>query len=162
MAESSLVRLQAYVEEHQAELYRLAYSYMKNRDDALDAVQESIVRAIDKLHTLRDEELLRVWLTRIVVNECLSRLRRRRPSVPLEDWDGAEEQRDHDELWDLRRSLDTLDPKLRTIIILRFFEDRKLEEIAEITRTPLSTVKTRLYRALAQLRLHLEEQEVLS
>ena len=102
------------------------------------------------------------WLTRIVVNECLSRLRRRRPSVPLEDWDGAEEQRDHDELWDLRRSLDTLDPKLRTIIILRFFEDRKLEEIAEITRTPLSTVKTRLYRALAQLRLHLEEQEMLS
>lgn len=88
MAESSLVRLQAYVEEHQAELYRLAYSYMKNRDDALDAVQESIVRAIDKLHTLRDEERLRVWLTRIVVNECLSRLRRRRPSVPLEDWDG--------------------------------------------------------------------------
>ncbi len=150
------------MEEHQAELYRLAYSYMKNRDDALDAVQESIVRAIDKLHTLRDEERLRVWLTRIVVNECLSRLRRRRPSVPLEDWDGAEEQRDHDELWDLRRSLDTLDPKLRTIIILRFFEDRKLEEIAEITRTPLSTVKTRLYRALAQLRLYLEEQEMLS
>ena len=69
------------MEEHQAELYRLAYSYMKNRDDALDAVQESIVRAIDKLHTLRDEERLRVWLTRIVVNECLSRLRRRRPKA---------------------------------------------------------------------------------
>lgn len=162
MAESSLVRLQAYVEEHQAGLYRLAYSYLKNRDDALDAVQESIARAIDRLPSLRSGDRLHIWMTRIVVNECLTRLRRRKPVVPLEDWDGAEEEHDRDELWDLRKSIDALDPKLRTVVILRFFEDRKLEEIAQITRTPLSTVKTRLYRALAQLRLHLEEQEVLS
>ena len=43
-------------------------------------------------------------------------------------------------MWDLRRSLDTLDPKLRTVVVLRFFEDRKLEEIAQITHAPLSTV----------------------
>ena len=49
MAHNSLARFQAYVEEHQAELYRLAYSYLKNREDALDAVQESIVRGIDHL-----------------------------------------------------------------------------------------------------------------
>ena len=150
------------LQDDRTRYYRLAYSYVKNEHDALDIVSESAYRGLKELHTLRSPEFFRTWMTRIVVNECLTRLRRRKPVVPLEDWDGAEEEHDRDELWDLRKSIDALDPKLRTVVILRFFEDRKLEEIAQITRTPLSTVKTRLYRALAQLRLSLTEQEVLS
>ena len=128
MAGCSPNRFQELVEEHQADLYRLAYSYMKNRDDALDVVQESILKGLSKLPTLRNEQSLRVWMTRIVVNESISRLRRRRP-------------------------------KLRTVVVLRFFEDMKLEDIAHVVRAPLSTVKSRLYRALAQLRVDLEQKE---
>ena len=155
--------LQAYVTEHQQELYRLAYSYTRSREDALDAVQEAVLKAIDKISTLRDPERLRVWLTRILVNECLTRLRRRRPAVPLEDWqEPAVPERDQDELWDLRRALAELDPKLRTVVVLRFFEDMKLEEISQVMGLPLSTVKSRLYRALAALRLDLSGREELT
>ena len=149
--------LQAYVTEHQQELYRLAYSYTRSREDALDAVQEAVLKAIDKISTLRDPERLRVWLTRILVNECLTRLRRRRPAVPLEDWqEPAAPERD------LRRALAELDPKLRTVVVLRFFEDMKLEEISQVMGLPLSTVKSRLYRALAALRLDLSGREELT
>ena len=160
MAGCSPDRFREFVEEHQADLYRLAYSYMKNRDDALDVVQESILKGLSKLPTLRNEQSLRVWMTRIVVNESISRLRRRRPDFSYQEWDGpAEPEQNRDELVDLRRSLDLLDPKLRTVVVLRFFEDMKLEDIARVVRVPLSTVKSRLYRALAQLRVDLEQKE---
>lgn len=160
MAGCSPDRFRELVEEHQADLYRLAYSYMKNRDDALDVVQESILKGLSKLPTLRNEQSLRVWMTRIVVNESISRLRRRRPDFSYQEWDGpAEPEQNRDELVDLRRSLDLLDPKLRTVVVLRFFEDMKLEDIAHVVRAPLSTVKSRLYRALAQLRVDLEQKE---
>ena len=160
MAGCSPNRFQELVEEHQADLYRLAYSYMKNRDDALDVVQESILKGLSKLPTLRNEQRMRVWMTRIVVNESSSRLRRRRPDFSYQEWDGpAEPEQNRDELVDLRRSLDLLDPKLRTVVVLRFFEDMKLEDIAHVVRAPLSTVKSRLYRALAQLRVDLEQKE---
>ena len=78
----------------------------------------------------------------------------------FQEWDGpAEPEQNRDELVDLRRSLDLLDPKLRTVVVLRFFEDMKLEDIAHVVRAPLSTVKSRLYRALAQLRVDLEQKE---
>lgn len=160
MAGCSPDRFRELVEEHQADLYRLAYSYMKNHDDALDVVQESILKGLSKLPTLRNEQSLRVWMTRIVVNESISRLRRRRPDFSYQEWDGpAEPEQNRDELVDLRRSLDLLDPKLRTVVVLRFFEDMKLEDIARVVRAPLSTVKSRLYRALAQLRVDLEQKE---
>ena len=160
MAGCSPDRFRELVEEHQADLYRLEYSYMKNRDDALDVVQESILKGLSKLPTLRNEQSLRVWMTRIVVNESISRLRRRRPDFSYQEWDGpAEPEQNRDELVDLRRSLDLLDPKLRTVVVLRFFEDMKLEDIAHVVRAPLSTVKSRLYRALAQLRVDLEQKE---
>ena len=160
MAGCSPNRFQELVEEHQADLYRLAYSYMKNRDDALDVVQESILKGLSKLPTLRNEQSMRVWMTRIVVNESISRLRRRRPDFSYQEWDGpAEPEQNRDELVDLRRSLGLLDPKLRTVVVLRFFEDMKLEDITHVVRAPLSTVKSRLYRALAQLRVDLEQKE---
>ena len=84
-------------------------------------------------------------------------------AVPLEDWqEPAAPERDQDELWDLRRALAELDPKLRTVVVLRFFEDMKLEEISQVMGLPLSTVKSRLYRALAALRLDLSGREELT
>ena len=73
-----------YILSHQEEFYRLAYSYVKNRDTALDVVQESIVRALSRADSLRDPAYVKTWFYRILVNESINHFRRSSRLVPLE------------------------------------------------------------------------------
>ncbi|HJB79689.1 RNA polymerase sigma factor [Flavonifractor plautii] len=147
-------QLNAYIVSHQEDFYRLAFSYVKNRDAALDVVQESIVRALSKSDSLRQPEYLKTWFYRILLNESMNHYRRNKRLVPLEDSvaDGPAPAGDPAERLDLYAAIDRLDPKEQAIIRLRFFEDMKLEEIARITGVNLNTVKSRLYKSLRKLR----------
>ena len=137
--------------------YRLAYSYMRNEDDALDVVQESAYRAIRDCGKVKNKDYLSTWIYRIVVNTALDLLRKKKketlteelPEIPVEDQYQETE---------LRTILNQLDHKSKTIIILRYFEDLKLEDIADILGVNLNTVKARLYRSLKKLRLNLEAE----
>lgn len=137
--------------------YRLAYSYMRNEDDALDVVQESAYRAIRDCGKVKNKDYLSTWIYRIVVNTALDLLRKKKketlteelPEIPVEDQYQETE---------LRTILNQLDHKSKTIIILRYFEDLKLEDIADILGDNLNTVKARLYRSLKRLRLNLEAE----
>ncbi len=153
--------LLSYIKEHQEQFYRLAYSYAKNSEDALDIVQDAVVKAIEKQHTLRDPGTIRTWFYRILVNTSIDTLRRRgrvyyTDALPEPEGEPSQESRVLDEVA-LYAAIDRLSPDVRTVILLRFFEDMKISEIADVTRTPLSTAKNRLYRGLAALRLDLEE-----
>ena len=136
---------------------RLAYSYMRNEDDALDVVQESAYRAIRDCGKVKNKDYLSTWIYRIVVNTALDLLRKKKketlteelPEIPVEDQYQETE---------LRTILNQLDHKSKTIIILRYFEDLKLEDIADILGDNLNTVKARLYRSLKKLRLNLEAE----
>ena len=147
-------QLNAYIVSHQEDFYRLAFSYVKNRDAALDVVQESIVRALSKSDSLRQPEYLKTWFYRILLNESMNHYRRNKRLVPLEDSlaDGPAPAGDPAERLDLYAAIDRLDPKEQAIIRLRFFEDMKLEEISRITGVNLNTVKSRLYKSLRKLR----------
>lgn len=147
-------QLNEYIIAHQEDFYRLAFSYVKNRDAALDVVQESIVRALSKSDSLRQPEYLKTWFYRILLNESMNHYRRGRRLVPLDESvaDGPAPASDPAERLDLYAAIDRLDPKEQAIIKLRFFEDMKLEEIAHITGTNLNTVKSRLYKSLRKLR----------
>ena len=131
--------------------YRLAYSYVHNEADALDIVQEAAYKAILKSDSLKEPQYVETWVYRIVVNEACSFLRSRKESTDVD-----EIQEDTYENIDLKRAIENLDPKDRAIVVLRFFEDRQLEEIARILDENLSTVKSRLYRVMKKLRLNLE------
>ena len=157
-------QLSDYIVAHQEEFYRLAYSYVKNRDAALDVVQESIVKALTKCDTLRQPEYLKPWFYRILLNESMNHYRRARRLVPLETTltDTPAPARDPGERLDLYDAIERLDWKEQTVVRLRFFEDMKLEEISQVMGLPLSTVKSRLYRALAALRLDLSGREELT
>ena len=153
--------LLSYIKGHQEQFYRLAYSYAKNSEDALDIVQDAVVKAIEKQHTLRDPGTIRTWFYRILVNTSIDTLRRRgrvyyTDALPEPEGEPSQESRVLDEVA-LYAAIDRLSPDVRTVILLRFFEDMKISEIADVTRTPLSTAKNRLYRGLAALRLVLEE-----
>ena len=147
-------QLNAYIVSHQEDFYRLAFSYVKNRDAALDVVQESIVRALSKSDSLRQPEYLKTWFYRILLNASRNHYRRNKRLVPLEDSvaDGPAPAGDPAERLDLYAAIDRLDPKEQAIIRLRFFEDMKLEEISHITGVNLNTVKSRLYKSLRKLR----------
>ena len=155
--------LEAFIREHQDDFYRLAFNYVKNADEAMDVIQEAAIKAFVHLSSLRDTQNMKAWFYRILVNECLTWLRKskRLYVVPGEFFEGiqnGEHTEKFDENLDLYKAILRLDAKLKTVVLLRFFEGMKLEEIASVTNTRLSTVKTRLYRALRELKSVLEEE----
>lgn len=138
----------------QTDFYRLAMSYVKNRDAALDVVQEAIVKALSKVDTVREPAYLKTWFYRILINEAMNHFRRNRNLISLEEVmaDRAAEPRDPGERLDLYDAIDRLSFPEQTVIKLRYFEDMKLEEIAQATGTNLNTVKSRLYKAIRKLK----------
>ena len=145
--------------ENYDKYYRLAYSYMKSEQDALDVVQESAYKAIRDCGQVKEQRYIGTWLYRIVVNTALDALRRRGREVALEEWQENSWQPSYAglELWEI---LDRLDEKERTVVVLRYFHDLKLEDIGEILGENVNTVKARLYRTLKKVRMELEPEAV--
>lgn len=142
-----------FIYENQAALYRLAFAYTRSREAALDIVQDTVVQALTHATSLRSAEAVKPWVYRILVNESLAYLRRNKRFLLVEELPEREaEDADVGERLDVYRAVSRLEPKLRTVVMLRFYEDMKLEDIARITGTKLSTVKSRLYTALGRLR----------
>lgn len=139
-------------------LFRLAYAYMKNADDAMDVVQESAYKAILHSERVRDAQAIRSWLCRIVVNTAKDQLRRRAREVSVEEMPESGREDIYSDP-DLHRLLDELNERERTVVVLRYFEDMRLQEIAEITGEKLSTVKTTLYRSLKKLKIRMKKGE---
>lgn len=151
-----------YAINHKENHYRLAYSYVKNVDDALDIVQESIYKAISSMDSLKDPSYIKTWFYRIVVNTSLDFLRkRRRVNVVAEEVMTSIDSGTVDkyENFDLKKALDNLPDNYRTVIILRYFEDLKIEEIAEVLNENINTVKTRLYKSLQMLHIKMDDYE---
>ena len=158
MSKSQELILTNYLIEDQARFYRLAYSYLKNREEALDAVQTAVCRALERQEHLREPDAMRTWFFRILVNVCTDMLRQRKRvtfiSPDALDAGSYEDPAPADE--DLAARVDALPPEIATIIRLRFYEDLSLKEISAVTGVTLSTVKTRLYTGLKKLRVSLE------
>ena len=149
-------RLIEFIEENQDKLYRIAFSYVKNEDLALDIVQESIEKALRNIKTLKHEEYVKTWFYRILINESLGYIRRNKNTILCQVEDLKDDIEWNDNITiegiDLYNNIGQLKEKLRTVIILRFFEDLKIEEIARITKTSPNTVKSRLYKGLEELK----------
>ena len=139
-------------------LYRLAYSYVKNPDDAMDIVQESAYKAILRAEDMKNIETIKSWLCRIVVNTALDSLRVRRRDTGLENLPDTGKEDAYEDA-DLLQALDGLDERERTVVTLRYFEDMKLSDIVNVTGENLSTVKSLLYRSLKKLKIKLAEGE---
>ena len=139
--------------------YRLAYSYAKNESDALDIVQESAYKVLKDIKKLKDQSLLSTWIYRIVINTSIDFLRKRNnETVSIYDLEIPPEEQYQDD--DPKEMIAFLNEEERTIVILKFFEDLKLEEIADALNMNVNTVKTRLYRALKKIRVTLETEHV--
>ena len=163
MARVNEQELIAFLVENQARFYRLACSYLNNREDALDAVQTAVCRALEKQESLQEPGAMHAWFYRILVHTCTDTIRRQKrvTLVPPEALDAGsyEDPLPGDD--SLTKRIGALPPEVQTIVRLRFFEELSLKEISAVTGWPLSTVKTRLYTGLKKLRVSLESEEAL-
>ena len=134
---------------------------LRDPDWAKDAVQEALVRAWRNLPGLRDPDRFDAWLHRLLVRACYDELRkhRRRPiEVELTDLDlhfAIDETRASDERDALERGFRRLDPDQRLVVVLHYYLDLPLPEVAATLGVPLGTAKSRLHRGLATLRRRL-------
>jgi len=144
--------------------YRLAGLLLGDARDAEDATQEALLRAWTRLGTLSDPAAFRPWFDRILVNLCRDRLRRRVKVrfVPIEDGAGAtiaDPFRDLLARDEALRALDALDADERTVVVLHYWADLPLADVAERTGWPIGTVKSRLHRALGKAGTRLRDAE---
>lgn len=146
-------RFQQLMQTREEKLYRIAFSYMGNKEDSLDCVQDTLVKAIENFDTLRRKEYFDTWVIRILINVCKDALRKRRNDRSYEEALKTEcIETDRDEVIDLIRSLEKLSDQERELIHLRYFEDRKIIEISKEMHMKENTVKSKIHRALGKLR----------
>lgn len=145
-----------YLKNNRDKLYRVAFSYSKNEEAALDIVQEAILKALKNINKLKEVEYVKTWFYRILINECLQYIKKNKRMITcqLQEIEGQIEWNDDIsfEGIDVYKHIQDLNEKLKTVIILRFFEDMKIEEIALVTKTNVNTVKSRLYKGLEKLK----------
>ena len=138
-------------------MYRLAYTYVRSEEDALDIVQESVCKAIKHAHRVKQTRFIKTWLWRIVMNTAVDFVRTNRKEVAVEEFlEQGQEDRYQD--FDTLEALRVLDEKEKAVIVLRFFEEQKISEIAKLLNENVNTVKTILYRSLKKLRVELTEE----
>lgn len=149
-----------YVMSNKESHYRLAFSYVKNVDDALDVVQEAICKAISTLDTLKNPDYLKTWFYRILINTSVDVLRKRKKLIVMDEeaLSGLDsEVYDQYAEIDLQNAMEKLPVPYKSIVVLRFFEDLKIEDIAAVLDENINTIKTRLYKSLKLLRIEMED-----
>ena len=165
-----------FVRRYQRRFYRLAYGYLHNHEESLDAVQEAFVKIYRARRTWEPRANPFTWAYRIVANQCVDLLRKRKgmAAKSLDDEDSHESRtladtstvdplahqlhREQREI--LMEAVMKLPPRQKEIIILRHFEELSLQEIADVQGCALGTVKSSLHRAIASLKGILEGQDV--
>lgn len=148
------------IKSNEAVLYRTALLYLKNEHDALDAVSETVYKSFISIKKLKEPRYFRTWLIRILINVCLDQIKKSKKIVYVEerfidvidfDWDESEDK------IDLKKAIDQLDEKEKTVVILKYFHNMTIVEISEVLECPVGTVKTNLHNALEELRLEYKE-----
>ncbi|OBZ18127.1 RNA polymerase subunit sigma-24 [Bacillus sp. FJAT-27264] len=148
--------------------YRLAYAYMRNESDALDALEDMIVKLYEGIHQLKKPEAFYSWSKTILVNQCKQSLRRRQKLFPAENLQnergGENTYRDShpsqvEERMVLQELLQQLNDEQREAIQLKYYRDLDYGAIAAITKVPTGTVKSRVFHGLKKLRALLGKEE---
>ena len=142
------------IAEHQEYLYRTAWVFVRNEELALDAVGTAVLKAYQSIRTLKKPEYFKTWLTRILIRAAQDELKK------LVYYDSSGEpaaQETHEEIsieekCDINSAVAQLPEKYRTVIILKYFNELSVKEIAEVIDAPEGSVKAYLSRARAELK----------
>ncbi len=168
LAAGDRVAFAELVERYQKSVFALAYGFFRDRDDALEIVQEAFMRIYDKVGALRPEQSLPGWIRRLTHNLCVDRYRRlarrrgrecgleevpeRHFAVldgPAQEWGRSRRQEA------IEQALDRLSPRQRSVFVLKYRQGLKLPQVAQALSVSLGTVKSLHHRALRRIRREL-------
>jgi len=155
------------MERHQKQVYRVAYSYARNKEHALDITQNVFIKAYENLYKFRGDSQFKTWLLRITCNESQNwikknlryqseenlepMLQENRQAINQEDEMLAKENRAL-----LLKSLYELNTRHRLAVVLRYFENYSIKEIAEVLHCSEGLVKNILFRSLQKMKNNLQ------
>lgn len=148
------------------DVFRFAYLVVRDLSLAQDVTQESFLKVFRCIDKFQFRSSFKSWLYRVVVNEAITLMRRRRlkedldpepegsrsDDAPVRDWQPEEAVLDLEMKWALRDAIHQLDPVHRSVVILKYYNDFSDSEIAHVLKCPAGTVKSRLHRARELLR----------
>lgn len=159
---------------YHGKLYQLGYRMLGNPSEAEEIVQDTFLRVFTNLDRYDSKHKFSTWIYRIATNLCIDRLRKRKPGYSLDaempDSDGSDwhstlsgdQGMPEQELLltetqeEIRRAIDSLPAKYKSVVVLRYMHDMSLQEISEVLGMPLTTVKTRVHRGREYLRNRLK------
>ncbi|MCR8657722.1 RNA polymerase sigma factor SigW [Paenibacillus endoradicis] len=164
------------VELYQEKLYHMAYRMLNNRQEAEDVVQDTFLRVYNNLERYDTTMKFSTWIYRIATNLSIDRLRKRKPVYSLDaessDYEGldgysmipSDNRTPESELLIsetqqiIHQAIDTLPPKYKSVMILRYIHELSLQEVGDILDMPVTTIKTRVHRGREFLRKKLEHK----
>lgn len=153
-------KLLELIDSFKGRLYKIAYVYTKNQEDAKDILQDTVYKAFLNISQLKDINSFQGWVTRILINSALDFIKKNKKyihdnkniieNIAVNDTDYI----------DLYEAIDKLSSNLKSVIILKYFEDYKISDIAMILHISESQVKNYLHKGLVQLRKDFSEEAV--
>lgn len=147
--------------ENMDSMYRVAFGILKNEDQISDAISNTIVIVFEKISDLRKKEYFKTWLTKILINECYKIYNQSKKIIFLENYN--QETLIHNDKYsdfETRELVKNLPEDLQEIVILYYFEDFSVKEIAKMLKIPEETVKSRLSRARKELAEKLRKEVI--
>ncbi len=157
------------VQQYQTPVYNLAYRMLGDRNEAEDAAQETFLRAYGQLKRYRTDQKFATWLLSIAAHYCIDRLRRRKfqwldidesaqETLPAKDPGPEETALSHEREQEAQQLLQQLSPSARAIVVLKYWNDLGLDEIAQLTGDTVANVKVKLFRARQAMARALDAQ----
>ena len=140
------------MDRNKEKLYRVAYSFLKNQQDALEAIQETTYRAYKNIKGLKEPSYFNTWVVRILMNYCINEQKRGQKTISLYPAMEAAEGSNPAIKLDIEGALEKLKPQYKQVLFLKYFEDLTIQDIALIMDAPEGTIKTWVHRALDSLK----------
>ncbi|MFJ5717947.1 RNA polymerase sigma factor [Neobacillus sp. NPDC093127] len=147
-----------WFETRKSKFYKIGWAYLKNHHDVEDVFHNTIIKVHEKVGQLKEDRYFESWVTSIFINECRSIYRKRKQKEMTSPLDTVDSHPFETRL-EVLTDLDKLDEKYKEMLILKYLKGYSQEEIAEMLKLPVGTVKSRLYRGLIMLRKISKEGE---
>lgn len=148
------------MEQNKINMYKVARSYLRNEEDIADVMQQTILNCYEHLHTLKKASYFKTWMIRILINNCIDMLHKNERNITLENYEPIVVKDKDMDLFEFIDTLENIDEKYRTILVLYYVEGFKIKEIAELLNMNERTVNSRLRRGREQYKKELERSSL--
>ncbi|ANP70835.1 RNA polymerase subunit sigma-70 [Clostridium tyrobutyricum] len=145
-------------------LYKMAFIYVRNEQDALDIVSDTVYKAYMNINKLRESQYFSSWIIKILINLSINKLKSNKNIIYVDDYSLLDKNSNISEMEfniskniDLYNAMDNLNIKYKNLIILKYFQDMTISQISKLLEYPEGTVKVYLRRALKKLKVELEK-----